>query len=288
VLTEPSPRQLEDALIRRGAGVAIVEAAGVNPAAEELEAMLRLSEEIAALPAAEADAGTRSRARDEFIQAGRDHRAAWVHSRRLAMRPAKHPLPTHGFRWTFVVGLALFLALVAGVSLALATQLAEPDSQLYELKLNSQRLLVFVNRSPVNRAGVHLQLANQRFRDTESMAAKYKGDLAVQSMQGYYDELRAAGADLASAPHDAAWKNVRNQFDSAESKPIDTLMTQLQNTRQASAMTRIKGLADQFARDRKSIDAKLNPGKPGQGGPTPQPQPLPSGAQPQPGGTSTP
>ena len=288
MLTEPSPRQLEDALIRRGAGAALVEAAGVNPAAEELEAMLRLSEEIAALPAGEADAGTRSRARDEFIQAGRDHRAAWVHAHQLAIRPAKHPLPTHGFRWTFVVGLALFLALVAGVSLALATQLAEPDSRLYELKLNSQRLLVFVNRSPVNRAGVHLQLANQRFRDTESMAAKFKGDLAVQSMQGYYDELRAAGAELASAPHDAAWKNVRNQFDSAESKPIDTLMTQLQNTRQTSAMTRIKALADQFAKDRKSIDAKLNPGKPGQGGPTPQPQPLPSGAQPQPSGSGTP
>jgi len=59
-------------------------------------------------------------------------------------------------------------------------------------------------------------------------------------------------------------------------KPIDNIVTQLQNTRQIAALAGVKALTAKFANDRKVIDAKLNalPSAPGGG----QPQPLPSGA----------
>jgi hypothetical protein len=280
MLVEPSPRQLEDSIARRQAGAAVAEAVGIHPAAEELERMLALSEQIVALPGRAPGAGARSRVRDAFLQGGRAHRASWVHRHNLPLRRAKHPLPTHGIRWSLVVGVAVMLALVAGVSLALAAQLSEPDSGLYPLKLNTERLLVAANRSPVSQAGVRLQLANQRYRDTEAMAARGKGGLAVQSMRAYYDQLRQAGAELAGAKHDASWKTVRNEFDKAEAKPIDNIVTQLQNTRQTASLAAIQALVDQFAKDRKAIDAKLSPPAAAPGGA--QPQPLPSGAQPQP------
>jgi len=280
VLAEPSPRQLEETIARRQAGAAVAEAVGIHPAAEELEGMLDLSEQIAALRGRAPRAAARSRVRDAFLLGGRAHRAAWVHQHQLPLRRSSHPLPKHGIRWGLVVAIALLLALVAGVSLALAAQLSEPDSTLYPLKLNTERFLVAVNRSPVSQASIRLQLANQRYRDTESMAARGKGDLAVQSMQSYYDQLRLAGAQLAAGKHDPSWKAVRDQFDKAEAKPIDNIITQLQNTRQTAALARITAIRDQFGKDRKNIDAKLNPSAPAPGGA--QPQPLPSGAQPQP------
>jgi hypothetical protein len=280
MLAEPSPRQLEDTIARRQAGAAVAEAVGIHPAAEELEGMLLLSEQIADLRGRAPGAAARSRVREAFVQGGQAHRAAWVHQHQLPLRRAKHPLPSHGIRWSLVVGVAVMLALVAGVSLALAAQLSEPDGSLYQLKLNTERLLVAANRSPAGQAGVRLELANQRYRDTEAMAARGKGKLAVESMRAYYDQLRLAGAELGAAKHDPSWKAVRDQFDKAEAKPIDNIVTQLQNTRQTDALAAIRALTDQFAKDRKSIDAKLNLTKevPGEG----QPQPLPSGAVPQP------
>ncbi len=277
MLAEPSPRQLEDAIARREGGAAVAEAVGAHPAAGELERMLALSEEIAALPGRPARARSRSRVREAFVAGGQAQRAMWVHQHRLPLRKARHPLPSHGIRWSLVVGTAVLLALVAGVSLALAAQLSEPDGSLYPLKLSTERLLVAVNRSSVSRAGVHLELANQRYRDTEAMAAKGKGELAVESMRAYYDQLRQAGAELAAAGHDSSWKTVRDQLNNAEAKPIDNIVTHLQNTRQTAALAEIRALADQFAKDRKTIDAKLSPVPGGA-----QPQPLPSGAQPQP------
>src|ERR1700694_1779612 len=172
---EPSPRQLEDAIARRQAGAPVAEAVGIHPAAEELELMLALSEQIVSLPAGPSGGAARSRVRDIFLEGGMAHRATWVHRHSLPLRRAKHPLPSHGIRWSLVVGIALMLALVAGVSLALAAQLSEPDSSLYPLKLNTEKLLVAANRSPVNQAGVRLQLANQRYRDTEAMAGRGTG-----------------------------------------------------------------------------------------------------------------
>jgi hypothetical protein len=292
MLVEPSPRQLEEAFGRRAAGASITEAAGIHPAAEELEAMLVLAQALADLPSQAPAPGSLASVREEFLQIAAGHRAAWVHNHRLPVPRSRHPLPSHGFRWTVVVGIAVFLALVAGVSLALAAQLSEPDSGLYGLKLETERILLAVNRSPTSKASVHLQLASQRFRDTEAMAATGRGDLVVLSMAAYYDELRQAGAELARAQRDAPWKSVRNQFDSAESKPIDSITSQLQNEHLPSVSLRVQALAGRFAEDRKSIDAKLNAPVAGSAGGNPQAQPSGVGPQPAAGppgpGTPTP
>jgi Domain of unknown function (DUF5667) len=278
LLQLPGPHQLEDALSRRRGGAPVIEAAGIHPAAEQVEALLHAADRVAALPSGLPEAGARTRLREQLVADVAAHRAAWVHHHDLVLHRGRHPLPSHGFRWTFVFGVALGLALLAGVSLALAAQLAEPDSSLYGLKLDTEQLLLAVNRSPTSQAGVRLQLASQRYRDSEAMAAVGKGDYAVQAMAAYYDELRQAGRLLASAHRDAGWKGVRDQFDTAEAKPIDTIVTQLQNTHQDAAVLELKALADRFGKDRKAIDAKLNPGS-ATGGPAP----LPSGAAPQPG-----
>ncbi|HVD00938.1 MAG TPA: DUF5667 domain-containing protein [Candidatus Dormibacteraeota bacterium] len=283
MLQEPSPHQLEDALGRRRGGAAIIEATGIHPAAEQLEALLKLGDEIGALAGAQPDAGAVARLREQTMADVVGHRAAWVHHHRLPVHRGRHPLPSHGFRWTFVLGIAIMLALVAGVSLALAAQLAEPDGSLYRVKLDTEQVLLAVNRSPTSKASVRLQLASQRYRDTEAMAAVGKGAYAVQAMAAYYDELRQAGGLLATAHRDSGWKSVRDQFDAAEAKPIDTILTQLENTHQAVASTEIKALAARFGRDRKAIDAKLNPSSASS-----TPAPLPSGAAPQPGGGSQP
>ena len=279
MLAEPSPRQLDEALSRRAAGATLAEAVGITPAAEELERMLGLTDEFARLPAAGSDPGVRVRVRSEYARAGQAHRAAWVHNHTLPHRPAKHRVPTHPFRWSFVVGMALILALIAGSTLALAAQLAEPDSSLYPLKLNTEKMLVATGRTPTGRANVRIELATQRYRDAEAMAAKGKGTLAVQAMHAYYVQLRSAAAELAVARHDAGWKGVRDQFAKAETKSNDVIVNQLQNSGQKSAVKSIQGLESQFAKDRKAIDTQLSLSTPTV--PT-TPQPLPSGAQPQP------
>lgn len=277
MLQMPSPHQLEDALSRRRGGAPLVEAAGIHPAAEKVEELLGLADRLVALPGEPPSAGARMRIREQVAADVAAHRAAWVHHHPLALRRGRHPLPGHGFRWTLVLGVALFLALVAGVSLALAAQLAEPDSNLYGLKLDTEKVLLAVNRTPTSQASVRLQLASQRYRDSEAMAAVGKGGYSVQAMASYYDELRKAGQLLATAHRDAAWKSARDRFDAAEAKPIDAIVTQLQSTHQAAAALQIKALATQFGKDRKAIDARLNPG------PSASPAPMPSGATQQPG-----
>jgi RNA polymerase sigma-70 factor (ECF subfamily) len=291
-LAEPSPRQLEQAIRRRVDGAAVAEAVGLHPAAEELEALLELAEKIGALPQVGVPSGARDAIRKQFLAAGDGHRLAWVHHHRLPVRRGRHPLPTHGFRWGFVVATAVVLALLAGMSLALAAQLAEPDSSLYGLKLDTEKVLLTINRSPTSRAAVRVQLAGQRFRDAEAMAAKGQGDLTVASMAAYYDQLRQAGQLLASAPKTGSWTSVRDQFDTTEGRPIDPILAQLQNGRHDTAIAQVKALAAKYAKDRSAIDAKLHPV-----GSAPNRSegaaPLPSGAaaqpaQPSKAGTPTP
>ena len=273
MLLEASPHQLEDALRRRRAGASVIEAAGIHPASEQLEKLLATADQVGALPSSPPEPDARSRIREMVIGDVAGHRAAWVHQHRLPVHRGRHPLPSHGLRWTAVLGIALLLALLAGAMLATAAQLAEPDNSLYRLKLQTESLLLDANRTPTGKAGVRLELASQRFRDAEAMAAVGKGDLSVQSMQAYYDQLRQAGALLAAAPHDSSWKSVHDQFDTAEAKPIDTLLQQLQNSHQDTAAKEVQALADQFAKDRVKIDKALNPGAA-----SASPAPMPSGA----------
>ena len=284
MLAEPSPRQLDDALTRRAAGAPVAEAVGIHPAAEELESILHLSERFERLtPAVAADTGSRVRVRSDFMSAGESHRSTWIHQRPVKVRkPGRHPLKTHRLRWSAVVAAALLLALVAGITLALATQLALPDSPLYSLKQSSENLLVSVNRSSTSKATVRIEIATQRFRDAEAMAAKGDGARTVGAMTAYFDDLRLAGEELAGAPRTATWKGVRDEYLTAESKPVDVIVNQLQLSGRKDAATEVLALQATFAKDRAVIDAKLKINLKSNQPNGSNPSPLPSGAQPPP------
>ena len=258
MLAEPSPRQLEESLQRHRDGAGIVEATGITPAAAELERLLELTDELFGLPSRPPDAAVRVRVRNDFIEEGARRRQGWIHHRAVQVRPSKHPVPTRNGRWLFALLLGLIVAVVAGVALALAAQLAEPDSVLFPIKKTSERVLLAVTRDPVARAAIETQLANQRYRDAESMAAKDRDDLAIDQMKIYYDDLRAAGDTLAAAPHrTASWNTARDQLDKVSSKPIDPLLTELISRKHVPAAQAIQALGTQFAADRKAIDLKL-------------------------------
>lgn len=258
MLAEPSPRQLEQALERHRGGASISEATGITPAAAELEKLLLLTDELVALPALAPAAAVRVRVRNDFLEEGVRRRQNWIHYRSVKVRASRHPVPTSNGRWIFALLLGLVVAFVAGIALALAAQLAEPDSVLFPIKKTSERLLLAVTRDPVARASIETQLANQRYRDAEAMAAKNKSDLAVDQMRTYYDDLRAAGETLAAAPRrSASWNGARDQLDKVSSKPIDILLVELNSRRQVAAAQVIQALAAQFAADRKVMDQKL-------------------------------
>lgn len=288
MLAEASSRQLEDALARRAQGASMVEATGLTPAAEELEGMLALSDALATLPGPAPHPGARVRVRNEFVESIASHRAAWVHRHQLQIRPSRHRLPTHRVRWTLVLVFALLLALIAGSGLGLASQVADPDSPIYPVKLASEKLLIGLSRGSTARAAVRLQVANQRFREAESMAAKGDSKLTLAPLRGYYDQLRVAGRELTSGPRDAGWIKVRDQFDKAENKPVDVIITQLRARHHPETAVQAQALQTAFNADRKKIDAELKNGiQPG--GPNSPQAPLPSGAPPgQPAGGAPP
>lgn len=287
MLAEASSRQLEDSLVRRSQGASMVEATGLTPAAEELEGLLALSDSLATLPGPAPHPGARVRVRNEFVETIATHRAAWVHHHQLQVRPSRHRLPTHRVRWTLVLVLALLLALIAGSGLGLASQVADPDSPIYPVKLASEKLLIGLSRGSTAKASVRLQVANQRFRESESMAAKGDSKLTLDPLRAYYDQLRVAGRELSAGPRDAGWAKVRDQFDKAEGKPVDVIITQLRARHHPETAVQAQALQAAFNSDRKKIDAALKngnvPGRPA------NPQPLPSGAPPgQPAGGAPP
>lgn len=287
MLVEATSRQLEDALARRAQGATMIEASGLHPASEELERMVAIAETLATLPGPAPHPGARVRVRNEFVESIASHRAAWVHSHQLRVRPSRHRLPTHKVRWALVLFVALLLALVAGSGLALAAQVADPDSRIYPAKTGSEKLLIWLSRGPTAKASVRLQVANQRFREAESMAAKGDAGLTLTALGAYYDQLRLSGAELASSKRDSAWDKVRDQFDKAEGKPVDLIISQLRARKHPESAARAQALQAAFNEDRKTIDPQLKkaaPGKPA------GPQPLPSGAPPgqPPGGAPPP
>ncbi|MDQ6691479.1 MAG: DUF5667 domain-containing protein [Candidatus Dormibacteraeota bacterium] len=277
MLVEANSRQLEEALTRRAQGASMIEASGLHPASEQVERMVALAEALATLPGPAPHPGARVRVRNEFVEAIAGHRSAWVHSHQLRVRPARHRLPTHRVRWTLVLFVALLLALLAGSGLALAAQIADPDSPLYPAKVTSERLLIGLSRGPVAKASVRLQVANQRFREAESMAAKGDSKLTLAALGSYYDQLRLSGAELAASRRDAVWDKVRDQFDKAEAKPVDVIITQLRARNRPEGAARAQALQTAFNEDRKKIDPMLKKALPGRPS---GPQPLPSGAPP--------
>lgn len=274
---EATAAHVEEAMRRRSEGASLHEAAGLHPASAEVERLVTIAESIAALPSATLEPAARGRNRSAFVDELAGFRTAWVHNHSVAHKRSRRPGKTHRVRWTLVVGFAVFLALFTGVGLAFAAQLSDPDSPLYPVRIVSERGLLAVSRNPVDRAAVHVDFANQRFRDAESMAAKGKAQLTLDALDAYYDELRAATNTLGSLKvRDRKWLDTRNQLASAESKKIDIVEAALGSAglKEAAAIVAVRQKA--FNVERQTLDKQLAVE-------APKP-PAPAPASPPPGG----
>ena len=255
---EARPGHIETALRMRAEGAPLHEAAGLHPASTEVERLVTLAEGIAALPGAALDGAARGRSRIAFLDEAAGFRTAWVHNHSVSHKRSRHPARTHRLRWTIVVALTVLLALFTGVGLALAAQLSAPDSPLYQFRISSEKGLLAVTRSPVDKAGVHVDFANQRFRDAESMAATGKAQLALDALNGYYGELRIATNILGSvAGRDRKWLDVRNQLATAESQKIDIIETELVASGHKDAAGIVAQRQKAFDTERQNLDKQL-------------------------------
>ena len=274
---EATAGHVEEALRLRSEGAPLHEAAGLHPASAEVEHLVTIAESVMALPRAAVDPVARGRNRDAFNGESEGFRTAWIHNHSIAHKVSRHPARTHRVRWVAVVVLAVILALVTGVGVALAAQLSDPDSPLYPVRLVSEKGLLAVTRNPVDRAAVHVDFANQRFRDVEAMAAKGKVQLALDGLNGYYDELRTASNTLGSVrTRDKKWLDVRNQLASAESKRIDIVETALTAAGDKDAAAIVAEREKAFNVERQTLDKQLAVETPKPSAPTP--------ASPSPGG----
>ena len=255
---EATAAHVEEALRMRSEGAPLPEAAGLHAASAEVERLVTIAEGIAALPAPATDAAARGRNRISFMDDGAGFRTAWVHNHSVAHRRSRHPVKTHRVRWTLVVAFAVFLAIFTGVGLAFAAQLSDPDSPLYPVRIVSEKGLVAVSRNPVDKAAVHVDFANQRFRDAESMAAKGKAQLALDALSAYYDELRLGTNTLGSVKlRDKKWLDTRKQLASAESKRIDIVEAALTNAGQKDAAAIVAERQKAFNAERQTLDKQL-------------------------------
>ena len=275
---EAKPAHVEDALRRRLEGAPIHEATGLHPASAEVERLVGLAEEVSALPIPAVGGAARGEARAVFMEQATGFRTAWIHNHPIDHKRSRHPGRSHRVRWTIVVALAVMLAVFVGTGVALAAQLSEPDSQLYPARLVSEKGLLMVTRNPVDKAGVHVDFANQRFRDAEAMAAKGKAQLALEALNGYYDELRAATNLLGSVKlRNQKWVDIRNQLSGAEAKKIDIVETALVGSGNKDAATLVASRQKAFTTERQTLDKQLTVEAPKPAGPATPTTPTPGG-----------
>jgi hypothetical protein len=157
-----------------------------------------------------------------------------------------------------VVALGVLIAMVAGSLLALAAMTSSPDGPLYGVRLQGERLLIAVNRDPVAQASVRIDVANARYRDSEDMADRGNGDLAVSSLTAFYDNLRTSAHQLAAQKkHNAAWKAARDKYAKAEDKTADSIIHQLTEHGDKDAVASVAALQQQFVKDRAVLDPEL-------------------------------
>ena len=272
MLVEATPKQLQQALDRRADGATMEVATGLHPAAAELEKLVALAESIQSLPVKDPPASAVAAARERYLIEGGRRRAAWVHEpRRIRHRTARHPAPTHHFRWAAVVAVGVIAALIAGPLLSFAAMMSSADSPLYGIRLQGERLLLTLTRDPVNQASVRIDIANQRFRDAEDMADRGNADLAISSVEAFYSQLGRAGEQLAAqSKRDGRWMTVRDKYVKAEGKTIDSIIHLLNEHGDKESAQQVADLQQGFGQRRQDLDSRLAvaPTGTGQGGST--------------------
>lgn len=255
---EATPKQVQQALERKAAGADVQTAIGIHPAADHVEHLLELAGSIQQLPGQGPPGHSTAALRERFLVDGAQRRAAWVHSRPLNYRLSRHPTPRHDFRWFSVVVLGVFLALIAGSALSLAAMISGPDSSLYPVRLAGERALLAATRDPVSKAGLKVDLADQRYRDAEDMADKGRGDLAIDALKSYYSLLRDSGNALAAMSNRGPkWQSARDHFARTESRDMAGIEHVLALRHAVSAAAGVAALQDAYSKQRPDLDKRL-------------------------------
>jgi Domain of unknown function (DUF5667) len=190
--------------------------------------LLPTARRLAALARPRAEPAARSLARDLFLAEADARRARWVHSHHVpAVAP---PPPKKGIQLGQLSALlaTLLIAVLLGGVLAAVASFSTPDSPFYGVKRSGENVLLQLSRDPVSRSDMDVNLAEERLREAEGMAAASKPDVALDTLETRYDELRDAGDRLAAAqPRDARWKGAVTRYLAEAQKPVTPLEHQL-------------------------------------------------------------
>jgi uncharacterized protein YaaR (DUF327 family) len=237
---------------------------------------LATARRLAALSRPPAEAPARALARDLFLAEADARRARWVHSHHVpAVAP---PPPKKGIRLGQLSALiaALLVAVLVGGILAVVASFSTPDSPFYGIKRSGENTLSQLQRDPVARSDLDVNLAEERLRESEGMAVAGKPDLALAALATRYDELRDAGDRLAAArTHDARWKSAVSRYVTEAQKPITSLEHQLTQKGYPSWAAQAASLASDFQKYLDGVKPQLGVITPSPS-PTPLPSPLPS------------
>jgi Domain of unknown function (DUF5667) len=238
--------------------------------------VLATARRLATLNRPPAEAPARALARDLFLAEADARRARWVHSHHVpAVAP---PPPRKGIRLGQFSALiaALLIAILLGGILAVVASFSTPDSPFYGIKRSGEKTLSQLQRDPVSRSDLDVNLAEERLRESEGMAVAGKPDLALAALSTRFDELRDAGDRLAAArPHDARWKGAVNRYVTEAQKPVTPLEHQLSQKGYPSWADQAGSMAANFQKYLDGIKPQLGVVTP-LPTPTPLPSPLPS------------
>lgn len=271
-------RQLEVALDRLESGTDPREAANAAPALPEAAALLRSAAKLMALPAEAPTAAGRARARVHFLAEADARRVHWVHRHHaVAEVPGRRPPKRRPVLSTMSLGFVLFLSLVAGVALAVASAIATPSSSVYPLKRTAEDALVALAPDRVTRASLEVKLAEQRREEAETEAAGHHPDAAITAARGRYDALLAAAYDLeAVSRHSKSWIDARNRLETEAQQPPAPLERMLEANGGKAQAQQLAAMATHFQAQREQFDKVIAPA------------PTNAGQQPQPGASPSP
>jgi uncharacterized protein DUF5667 len=233
-------------------------------------ARLRTVASLRRVPRPPITPAARDRLRQDVLATASELRVHWVQGHQgtpkvPGMEQRRYPKPTRGI---LTLGVVLVLAGMIGVSLAVVSSFADPDSLLYPLKRIGESTLVTLTPDPVSRSELETKLALTRQREAEDMASRGKGALAVQAVQDRVTLLQASARDLSAASRqDSRWKDARTQFMTAASSPLDDVEHDLDVTGQPPAAEQVRRIDVDWVHQQQSLRQTL-------GQPTPSPTPT--------------
>src|SRR5438105_13337018 len=141
----------------------------------------------------------RDRFYHDVLTGAQERRVHWVQGHQgsprvpgMARRRYRRPA-----RGVVTLAISLVLASVVGITMAVVSSFADPDSLLYPIKLLGESALVAATPSAVGRADLEVKLSQTREREAEDMASRGKGSLAVQAVRDRVTLLRTAARELA-------------------------------------------------------------------------------------------